>query len=87
MLSEAGGQGFQVVCVFQDISQVRRLWTAEADGFLSLFGAKVVLRGIADERTLEQLSLLCGEYDREVKTESYQRGGVLVPAGGGHTVS
>jgi type IV secretion system protein VirD4 len=82
MLSEAGGQGLQTVCVFQDISQVRRLWAADADGFLSLFHSKVVLRGIADMRTLDQLSLLCGEYDRNIKTESHRRpaGGLFAPA-------
>ncbi len=37
MLSEAGGQGLQVICVFQDISQVRRRWPRQAEGFMSLF--------------------------------------------------
>jgi type IV secretion system protein VirD4 len=73
MLSEAGGQGLQAVCVFQDISQVRRRWPREADGFMSLFGAKIILSGVADTRTLEQLSLLAGEWDRPVQTLSEQR--------------
>ena len=35
---------------------------------LTLFGAKAILSGIADTTTLEQLSLLCGEYDRPIQT-------------------
>jgi type IV secretion system protein VirD4 len=73
MLSEAGGQGLQVICVFQDISQVRRRWPREADGFMSLFGAKIILSGVADPKTLEQLSLLCGDWDRPVQTLSEQK--------------
>lgn len=79
MLSEAGGQGLQAVCVFQDISQVRRRWPREADGFMSLFGAKIILSGVADTRTLEQLSLLAGEWDRPVQTLSEQRPTGLFP--------
>jgi len=73
MLSEAGGQGLQVICVFQDISQVRRRWPREADGFMSLFGARIILSGVADPGTLDQLSLLAGDWDRPVQTLSEQR--------------
>jgi len=73
MLSEAGGQGLQVICVFQDISQVRRRWPREADGFMSLFGARIILAGVADPRTLEQLSMLAGDWDRPVQTISEQK--------------
>ena len=66
MLSEAGGQGLQVVCVLQDLSQARRRWPREADGLLSMFGARVILSGIADVATLQQLSLLAGDWDRPV---------------------
>lgn len=68
MLSEAGGQGLQTVVVLQDLSQARRHWKTDADGILTLFGAKAILTGIADTTTLEQLSLLCGEYDRPIQT-------------------
>ena len=37
-----------------------------ADGFLTLFGEKLILSGIADPRTLEAISLALGEYDRPV---------------------
>ena len=73
MLSEAGGQGLQVVVVLQDISQARRRWPRDADGLLSLFGARVILSGIADPATLKQLSLLCGDYDRPIQTTSRQQ--------------
>ncbi len=43
-----------------------------AEGFLSLFGTKVVLRDIADPRTLDALSLAFGEYDRSMV--SFSRG-------------
>ena len=82
MLSEAGGQGLQTVVVLQDMSQARRRWRADADGMLSLFGARVVLSGIADTKTLEQLSLLCGEFDRPIQTITDPRSGnPLRPSG------
>lgn len=61
MVSEAGGQGVLVLACLQDLSQARRLWGAEADGLLTLFGTKVVLGGLADRSTLELVSLLAGE--------------------------
>jgi type IV secretion system protein VirD4 len=72
MLSEAGGQGLQTVVVLQDLSQARRRWHSDADGMLSLFGARVILSGIADTKTLQQLSLLCGDWDRPIQTLSHQ---------------
>jgi type IV secretion system protein VirD4 len=77
MLSEAGGQGIHTVVVFQDMSQARRRWPREADGMLSLFGARVILAGVADPKTLSQLSLLCGQWDRPVQTSGYQQSGEL----------
>jgi type IV secretion system protein VirD4 len=72
MLSEAGGQGAQTIAVFQDMSQARRRWHADADGMLSLFGARIILSGIADTKTLEALSLLCGDWDRPIQTITHQ---------------
>lgn len=63
MVSEAGGQGLTVLACLQDLSQARRRWGAEADGFLSLFGATVVLPGIGDVPTLSAISALAGEAD------------------------
>jgi type IV secretion system protein VirD4 len=78
MLSEAGGQGLQTVVVLQDLSQARRRWPRDADGLLSLFGARVILSGVADTATLQQLSLLCGDWDRPVQTIQEQRQGSLL---------
>jgi len=81
MLSEAGGQGLQVVVVLQDFSQARRRWPREADGMLSLFGARMILSGIADVPTLNQLSLIAGDWDRPVQTITEQRpAGLFGPA-------
>lgn len=64
IVSEAGGQGLQVMACFQDLSQARERWGAAADGFLTLFGTKVIFPGIGDKRTLEALSTLVGDWDR-----------------------
>lgn len=68
IVSEAGGQGLQVMACFQDLSQARGRWGEAADGFLTLFGTKVVFPGIGDKRTLEALSLLVGDWDRPYTT-------------------
>ena len=62
--SEGGGQGLVLLAALQDLSQARARWGPAADGFLTLFGAKLILRGIADERTLGSVSVALGEYDR-----------------------
>jgi type IV secretion system protein VirD4 len=71
LVSQAGGQGLQVVIGLQDLSQARTRWgTDAADGFLSLFQAKLILNGIADTRTLEAVSIALGEYDRDVTSHA-----------------
>jgi type IV secretory pathway TraG/TraD family ATPase VirD4 len=67
LVSQAGGQGLQVMVGLQDLSQARGRWGSEvAEGFMSLFQTKAVLAGIGDPRTLESISLTLGEYDRRV---------------------
>ena len=68
--SEGGGQGLLLLAVLQDLSQARGRWGLAADGFLTLFGTKLVLRGVADRATLEAISTALGEYDRRVVTET-----------------
>jgi type IV secretion system protein VirD4 len=68
IVAEGAGQGLLTLACLQDLSQARARWGAEADAFFSLFGASVVLGGIADMRTLEALSALSG--DREVRHRS-----------------
>ncbi|HEY1651377.1 MAG TPA: type IV secretory system conjugative DNA transfer family protein [Acidimicrobiales bacterium] len=71
MVSEGAGQGLLVLACLQDLSQARARWGAAADGFLSLFGTTVVLRGIADTSTLRDLSALAG--DQEVASTTISR--------------
>jgi type IV secretion system protein VirD4 len=68
--SEGGGQGLILLAALQDLSQARARWGAAADGFLTLFGTKLILPGIADTRTLESVSVTLGEYDREMVSTS-----------------
>jgi type IV secretion system protein VirD4 len=86
IVSEGGSQGLLVLACLQDLSQARARWGQEADGFLSLFGTKVLLPGIGDMRTLEAVSALCGEHD--VAVRSTTRGSVLSSIlGKGHSRS
>lgn len=68
LVAEGPGQGLLTLACLQDLSQARARWGAEADAFVSLFGATAVLGGIADMRTLEAVSALSG--DREVRSRS-----------------
>lgn len=82
LVSEGGSQGVLTLACLQDLSQARRRWGAEAEGFGSLFGATVVLPGIGDVRTLEALSVLCGSEDVWVRSESRSPG---MPIGRGRS--
>jgi type IV secretion system protein VirD4 len=64
--SEGGGQNLTLLAAFQDLSQARARWGTAANGFLTLFGTKLILPGVADTRTLEAISVAIGEYDRQV---------------------
>ncbi len=71
LVSQAGGQNLQVIAGLQDLSQARTRWGSDAaDGFMSLFQAKVVLSGIADSKTLESISLALGEFDRDMVSQA-----------------
>lgn len=69
--SEGGGQGLKLLAAIQDLSQARYRWGDQADGFLTLFGTKILLPGISDQRTLESVSIALGEYDREMVSHTY----------------
>ncbi len=64
--SEGGGQGVTLLAAFQDLSQARQRWGKAAEGFLTLFGTKLILPGVADTQTLEAISTALGEYDRKM---------------------
>jgi type IV secretion system protein VirD4 len=85
LVSEGGGQGVLTLACLQDLSQARQRWGAAADGFLSLFGTKVVLPGIGDLSTLELVSRLGGEV--EVPARSVSRGPWWSRSGRGPTVT
>jgi type IV secretion system protein VirD4 len=84
--SEGGGQGLMLLAALQDLSQARQRWGAQADGFLTLFGTKIVLPGIADARTLEAMSQTLGEYDRQVVSRTRPQPGVLDMLPGGRPI-
>ena len=85
--SEGGGQGLQLLVALQDLSQARVRWGAAADGFLTLFGDKLLLRGIADTKTLEAISVALGEYDRRVVSHTRPSMFSSAQQGRTHTVS
>jgi type IV secretory pathway TraG/TraD family ATPase VirD4 len=68
MVSEGAGQGLLTLACLQDLSQARSRWGREADAFPSLFGATVVLGGVADMPTLEALSALGGDHEVATRT-------------------
>ena len=75
--SEGGGQGLMLLAALQDLSQARARWGQQADGFLTLFGTKLILPGIADSKTLEAISQMLGEYDRQVMSHTSPSGGAI----------
>jgi type IV secretory pathway TraG/TraD family ATPase VirD4 len=84
LVSEGGGQGVLTLACLQDLSQARQRWGPVADGFLSLFGTKLVLPGIGDLATLDLVSRLGGEIDLPAQSRSY---GPWWSGTGGPTVS
>ncbi len=63
LVAEGGSQGVVTLACLQDLSQARARWDREAEGFLTLFGTKLIFPGIGDTRTLEAVSLLTGEHE------------------------
>lgn len=63
IVSEGGSQGLVTLACFQDLSQARARWGQAADGFMTLFGTNVILGGIRDMRTLDDISRMAGEVD------------------------
>lgn len=61
-LAETGSHHVQVLGVLQDLSQARARWGPDvADGFLTLFRHKLLLPGVLDKNTLEQVAAVLGE--------------------------
>jgi type IV secretory pathway TraG/TraD family ATPase VirD4 len=74
MLSEGGSQGVQVCAAVQDLALIKERWKTAGESFLTLFGDVLVFPGIRHGDTLEIVSKLIGEYDREVPGTSSQYG-------------
>ena len=84
MVSEGGSQGLLTMACLQDLSQARSRWGPAADGFLSLFGTKVILPGVGDVRTLQALSSLAGSEEVMIRSRTFTpRSSWLRPSRGG----
>jgi type IV secretion system protein VirD4 len=73
LVAEGASQGVVTLACLQDLSQARARYGTAADGFLTLFGSKLVLGGVSDVRTLEALSTLAGRHDVTTLTRSSVR--------------
>lgn len=71
LASQAGGQRLDLMLGLQDLGQVAsRYGQHVADAFMTLFQTKLILNGVSDPRTLEAISQLIGDYDREIISNS-----------------
>ncbi len=80
ILSEGASQGVLVMGVLQDLSQARHRWGSESDGFITLFGNVAIFPGIADSKTLRDLSLLGGEDVVTLRSRSSRRSLLAPPS-------
>lgn len=72
LLRDAGSQGLLVLGALQSLTQTAK-WGDEGKALQTLFNNVMVLPGIRDKETLELLSLLVGEFDREVWSSTYSK--------------
>ena len=71
LASQAGGQRLDLMLGLQDLGQIAsRYGHHVADAFMTLFQTKLILKGVSDPRTLEALSQVIGDYDREIISNS-----------------
>jgi type IV secretory pathway TraG/TraD family ATPase VirD4 len=74
MLSEGGSQGVIVAAAVQDLALIKDRWKIAGESFLTLFQDVLVYPGIRHKETLEMVSSLIGDYDREVQSTSTAHG-------------
>ena len=72
LASTAGGEGVQLVTIYQDLSQLRHRYGTEWGSIASNHVAKVVLPGVTDPETLRYFAATVGE--EEVTVTSTSRG-------------
>jgi type IV secretion system protein VirD4 len=71
LASQAGGQNLDLVIVIQDIAQIATRYGQQvAEAFLSMFQTKCLLPGVSDVKTLDAVSAVIGDYDRQVVSSS-----------------
>lgn len=70
LASTAGGEGIQLVTIYQDLSQVRHRYGAEWGSIVSNHVAKVILPGVTDPETLQYFTKAVGEEEVLVTTKS-----------------
>ncbi len=63
LASVAGGEGLQLVTVYQDLSQIRHAYRGEWGSIASNHVVKVVLPGVSDPETLRYFSSVVGDED------------------------
>jgi hypothetical protein len=73
MLSQGGSQGV-IVAAVQDLALIKDRWKIAGESFLTLFQDGLVYPGIRHRETLEMVSSLIGDYDREVQSTSTAHG-------------
>jgi type IV secretion system protein VirD4 len=75
LASTGAGHGVQLVSVWQDLAQIAARYGQRAATVVNNHRAKVVLSGIADPMTLEQLSRLAGEEELWIPTPTVDADG------------
>ena len=71
LASQAGGQMLDLVICIQDLAQIAgRYGQHVAEAFLSMCQTKLLLPGIGDIKTLDAVSAVIGDYDRQVVSSS-----------------
>src|ERR1700722_18577178 len=91
-MAGSAGKGIVIVAVFHGLAQLEARWdNSGARAIWDTAGIKVILGGVTDPNTLEQLSRLCGEirlrthsrtrdeYGRRGHTTTYEPTRVLPP--------
>ncbi|MGI8457104.1 MAG: type IV secretory system conjugative DNA transfer family protein [Propionibacteriaceae bacterium] len=97
-VSQGGSQGLQIVVCLQTLSQALEAWPVQGRSLIELFGVRIALGGLTDDATLNALSALGGDYDREYEShswsstagvsegynEGYSSSGLIGPASSSH---
>lgn len=75
LAATGAGQGIQLVTVWQDLSQVAARYGARAASVVNNHRAKLILSGVSDAATLDQMSALVGEAETATSSTSTDESG------------